>query len=64
MPSQPKTKKPKAVKEYPLKYVAKLKNPLTMFDLCISTAYFAGKFDLPAPIDETREVFEAIKKLL
>lgn len=41
-----------------------LKNPDLMFDLCIWGAFTAGNLDGKMPIDETRKVFEKIKKLL
>lgn len=59
-----KKEKPKIIKTHPLEDVAKLKDPLNMFDLCIASAYFAGQFHQNIPVEETRKVFEAIKKLL
>jgi hypothetical protein len=44
--------------------IKKLKNPLAMFDMVIASAYFAGVFDKPIPVDESREVFEVIKSKL
>ncbi len=35
-----------------------------MFDLCIAGTYFAAQFGLKIPVQETREVFEKIKKNL
>ena len=42
----------------------KLKKPDEIFNLLISTSYSCGKFGADIPVDETRDVFEHIKKLL
>jgi hypothetical protein len=41
-----------------------LKNPDEMFDLVCAGCYFAGNLDGMMPVDESRKVFEKIKKLL
>ena len=48
----------------PYKDILKMKNPDEMFNLLIAFIYFAGKFDMNIPVDESREIFEAIKKRL
>jgi hypothetical protein len=35
-----------------------------IFDMVCANNYFAGQFDLNIPVDESREVFKHIKKLL
>jgi len=51
-------------KKLPLYQILKLKNPDLMFDMVITNAYFCGQFDKNMPVDESREVFEKMKKLL
>lgn len=42
----------------------KMKNPEEIFDLVIWGAYNCGSFGANVPVEETRKVFEHIKKLL
>lgn len=48
----------------PHKMILKLKDPLQIFDLTCANNYFAGKFNLNIPVDNSREAFERIKELL
>ncbi len=56
-------KKTKAVKT-PQEAILELKDPMQMFDLVCAYNYFAGKFNNVCPVDESREVFEGIRKLI
>jgi hypothetical protein len=42
----------------------RMKDPDKLFDLICVANYFAGTFDRRMPVDENREVFERIKKLI
>lgn len=46
------------------KQILRLKNPLRIFDLVCLRNYFAGRFDLNVPVDDSRKAFERIKKLI
>jgi len=46
------------------KMIMRLKDPLQIFDLICVANYFAGNFGLDAPVDESREAFGRIKKLI
>lgn len=48
----------------PYEEIGRLKDPLTMFDLCIAGSFMAGQLGGKIPVDETRKVFEKIKKIL
>lgn len=41
-----------------------LKDPDQIMDLLLFASYSAGLFGTPMPVDESREVFENIKKLI
>lgn len=47
-----------------IKTMLRMKDPDSIFDLILVVNYMAGRFDEPHPIDESRKVFEHIKKLL
>lgn len=44
--------------------LARMKNVDNMFDYLITTAYFDGKFGNNIQVEESRKIFERIKKLL
>ncbi len=44
--------------------LARMKNVDNIFDLVITTAYFDGKFGNNIQVDESRKIFERIKKLI
>lgn len=41
-----------------------VKDPALMFDLICVANYFAGMLEHKMPVDENREIFQRIKKLL
>lgn len=44
--------------------ILRLENPDQMFDLVIASVYICAQFGRPMPVDEAREVFIKIKKIL
>ena len=48
----------------PYKEIERMKNPDKMFDLVLAGAYLRGQLGGKMPVDESRLVFEKIKKLL
>ena len=48
----------------PFEMIRKLKDPLEIFDLVCAANYFAGSYDSSMPVEESREAFNVIKKLL
>ena len=51
-------------KQEPYKDLLKIRDADQAFDMLCCFMYFAGKFDANMPVDESREVFKHIKKLL
>lgn len=47
-----------------LNEIMALKDPDQMFDLIVMMAYMRGNLNGMVPVDESRQVFEKIKKLL
>jgi hypothetical protein len=50
-------------KNHIFSHLLKLKDIDQMFDMIIAGVYFAGSLQRPIPVDEAREVFQAIKRL-
>jgi hypothetical protein len=54
-------------KKHPYQSLLRIRSPKKVdmiFDMVCSYNYFAGQFQNPIPVDESRLVFEHIKKLL
>lgn len=54
-------------KRHPLSWIKRLRTANKIdqaFDLLIANSYFAGQFGQQIPVDESRECFEHIKRLL
>ena len=48
----------------PMDMIKGLKDPDQIFDLVCAANYFCGNFNSNMPVDENREAFDVIKKLL
>jgi hypothetical protein len=47
-----------------LRTIKGLKDPDQIFDLICVANYFAGNFDQKIPVNESREAFEVLKKII
>lgn len=52
------------MKRTPMDMIKGLKDPGQIFDLICAANYFCGNFNQNMPVDNNREAFEIIKKLL
>lgn len=48
----------------PQEMIINLKDPFQIFDLTCASNYFAGKFNQPMPVDDSRQAFNRIKELI
>jgi len=54
-------------KKHTLKHILKLTSTREIdsaFDLLIANSYFAGQFDLDIPVEESRDCWEHLKKII